>query len=181
MNTLLCTSIANWCKKEGAVSEEDYPIILYGIQVFMNSTLKLLGIFVISALLHHFWTTLISTIVFCSMRCWTGGWHSKSHLGCFCTMLISCLIPSFFMGIHGEWAEWLLKGIMIYSAYRVFRYAPCNSKVNPIEAPTLLHRKRIGSIIETAGLLIITFVCPDIKIGWLMILPSFANAIMLTF
>lgn len=178
---LLCKGIVNWCKREGTVPDEDYNIVFYGIQVLLNTLLKIFSILFIALLLHQFFTVLISMTVFCSMRYWTGGWHSKSHLGCFCTMLISCLIPSFFVGIHGEWAEWLLKGIMIYSAYRVFRYAPCNSKVNPIEDPKLLHRKRIGSIIETAGLLIITFVCPDIEIGWLMVLPSFANAIMLTF
>lgn len=150
MNTL-CNSIANWCKKNGAVSEKDYPIILYGIQVFLNSSLKLSGILLTGLLLHHFWTVLISMTVFCSMRYWTGGWHSKSHLGCFSIMLISCVTPSLLMGVNGKWAEWILRGMMIYSVYRVFRYAPCNSKVNPIEDPKCLQRKKIGSIIEIAA------------------------------
>lgn len=149
MNTL-CNSIANWCKKNGAVSEEDYPIVLYGIQVSLNSSVKLSGILLIGILLHHFWTVLISMAVFCSMRYWTGGWHSKSHLGCFCAMLIPCLIPSFLMGFGEEWAAWILSGMTIYSAYKVLRYAPCNSKINPIEDPRYLRHKRIGSVSTSA-------------------------------
>lgn len=177
---LFCEEIVNWCKKEGAISEEDYAVIFYGVQVLLNTLLKMSGILLVGLLLHHFWTVLVSMTVFCSMRYWTGGWHSKSHLGCFCTMLISCVVPSLLMGVNGEWVEWSLRGIMVYSVYRVFRYAPCNSKVNPIEDPKCLHRKKIGSMIEIAGLLIGLFLYPDIKMGWLIILPSFANAIMLT-
>lgn len=180
MNTL-CNSIANWCKKNGAVSEEDYPIVLYGIQVSLNSSLKLSGILLIGILLHHFWTVFISMTVFCSMRYWTGGWHSKSHLGCFCTMLIPCLAPSLLMGLDGECAVWILSGMMIYSVYRVLRYAPCNSKVNPIEDTKYLRRKRIGSIIEIVGLLIAMLIYSDTEIGWLVILPTYVNAVMLTF
>ena len=50
---LLCRGIADWCKKNGAILEEDYPIVLYGIQVVLNTSLKLLGIFLIGALLQY--------------------------------------------------------------------------------------------------------------------------------
>ncbi len=176
----LCNGIANWCKKNGAVSEEDYPIVLYGIQVSLNSSLKLSGILLIGILLHHFWTVLISMTIFCSMRFWTGGWHSKSHLGCFSAMMIPCLAPSLIMGFDGEWAVWISGGMVIYSIYKILRYAPCNSKVNPIEDPKCLRRKRIGSIVEMAGVFIGALVCPDMEMRWLIILPVFINAVMLT-
>lgn len=179
MNTLCC-SIANWCKKNNALLEEDYPIILYGIQILLNSSLKLSGILLIGILLKHFWTVLLSMTVFCSMRYWTGGWHSKSHLGCFCTMLIPCLVPSLLMGLDGEWVVWILSVMMLCSVYRVFRYAPCNSRINPIQDIKCLRRKRIGSIIEITGLLIVMLLCPDAEVGWLTILPTFVNAVMLT-
>lgn len=177
----LGSGIANWCKENGAVSEDDYPIILYGIQVFLNSALKLAGVLLAGLLLHRFWAVLISLVVFCSMRYWTGGWHSNSHLGCFCAMLAVCLAPSFFMGLNGGWAEWLLRSVMLYSVYRVFRYAPCNSKVNPIEDPKCLRKKRIGGMVEITGLFIGMLVCPDMDVRWLVVLPTFANAVMLTF
>ena len=176
----LCNGIANWCKNNSVLSEEDYPIILYGIQVILNSSLKLSGILLIGTLLHQFWTVLFSAIVFCSMRYWTGGWHSKTHLGCFCIMLISCLVPSLLMGVEEEWALWILSGMLICSVYRTFRYAPCNSEVTPIEDIKCLQRKRLGSIVEIVGLLVAMILYPDIEMGWLIILPVFVNASMLT-
>ena len=176
---LLCTGIANWCKKNGDVSEEDYPIILYGIQLCLNTSLKVLGILLIGALLHHFATVLISMAVFCSMRYWTGGWHSKSHLGCFCAMLVPCICPVLLLELDWGWMPWALGCMLIYSVYKILRYAPCNSKVNPIENPQILKRKRIGSIIETVGIVMVVLICSGIELQWLIILPLYIDAVML--
>lgn len=51
--SLLCRGIAGWCRKHGVVSEEEYPIVLYGIQVLLNTSLKILGILLIGVMLHQ--------------------------------------------------------------------------------------------------------------------------------
>ncbi|MDE7045658.1 MAG: accessory gene regulator B family protein, partial [Acetatifactor sp.] len=66
----------------------------------------------------------------------------------FCSMLIPCVCPPLVMGIYGEWVPWVMGCMLIYSIYKVLRYAPCNSKVNPIEDMGVLKAKRIGSIAE---------------------------------
>ena len=129
---LLCRSIAEWCRKNGDVSEADYPIVLYGIQTLFNTSLKVMGILMAGLALHRFWAVLVCTTVFCSMRHWTGGWHSKSHLGCFCTMFIVCVGSTFFIGLEEKWVSGVLSCMMLYSVYKILKYAPCNSKVNPI-------------------------------------------------
>lgn len=186
---LLCRGIADWCKRNGAVSEEDYPIILYGIQVCLNTSLKLLGILLIGALLHQLAAVLVSMAVFCSMRYWTGGWHSKSHLGCFCTMLIPCVCPSLLMGINGEWTPWewtpwewipIVSGCMlVYSIYRILRYAPCNSEVNPIEDVGILRVKRLGSIAELVVLSIAVIFLGNGGVGSLVLIPLCVDAALL--
>lgn len=176
---LLCSGIANWCKENGAVSDEDYPVVLYGIQVILNTSLKILGIFLIGALLHRIAAVFLSTAVFCSMRYWTGGWHSKSHMGCFCTMLVPCVCPSLLMGISGEWLPWVLGCILVYSIYKVLRYAPCNSEVNPIEDVRILKGKRIGGIVEVFALsiLIIFYLNQEFKL--LVLFPLCVCAVLL--
>lgn len=176
---LLCSGIAGWCRKNGVVSEEEYPIVLYGIQVLLNTSLKILGILLIGAILHCLPEVCISMAVFCSMRYWTGGWHSKSHLGCFCTMLLPCICPSLVMKFTGEWAPWALGGMLLYSIYAVIRYAPCNSEVNPITDPRILARKRFGGIVELVGMIAGTIVYFDMEKRWLVILPLFINAALL--
>lgn len=176
---LLCNGIAKWCKKNSVVSEEDYPIVLYGIQVLLNTSLKVLGILLVGALLHRLVAVAISMAVFCSMRYWTGGWHSKSHLGCFCTMLIPCVCPSLLMGMDGEWVPWVIGGMMVYSIYRVLRYAPCNSEVNPIMDSEILASKRLGGIFELVGILAGISMCFDMERQWLIVFPLFVNAVLL--
>lgn len=175
---LLCSEIAEWCKKNCAVSEEDYPIVLYGIQVILNTSIKLLGIFMIGALLHRLPAVLLSTAVFCSMRYWTGGWHSGSHIGCFCTMLIPCVGSSLLAGISEEWVPWVLRTMAVYSVYKVLRYAPCNSKVNPIEDEKKLKLKRIGSIAEVMIVGSGVLLGFSTEMQWLIGLPLFLNAIL---
>ena len=178
---LLCRGIADWCKKNGAILEEDYPIVLYGIQVVLNTSLKLLGIFLIGALLHRLPAVLLSTAVFCSMRYWTGGWHSESHMGCFSVMLIPCVGSPLLAGINGEWVPWVLGIMAVYSVYKVWRNAPCNSKVNPIEDQKVLKLKRIGSIAEVViivGGVILTGLSMEIQ--WLMGFSLFVDAILIS-
>lgn len=176
---LLCIGLVNWCKRNGAVSEEDYPIVLYGIQVFLNTSLKVLGILLAGALLHHLTATLISLAVFCSMRYWTGGWHSKSHLGCFFIMLITCVSPALLMTLDGEWIPWTLGCMLLYSAYKVLRYAPCNSRVNPIVDLDTLSTKRIGSVIELIALGITVAFASNSGLKLLILVPLFADAVLL--
>lgn len=176
---LLCRGIVGWCKKNGAASDENYPIVLYGIQVILNTSLKLLGIFLTGVLLQRLPAVLLSTTVFCSMRYWTGGWHSESHIGCFCTMLIPCVGPSLLTVISGEGIPWVLGFMAVYSIYKVLRYAPCNSKVNPIEDVKILKLKRIGGIAEviivSAGILL-GF---STEMKWLIGLPLFIETILI--
>lgn len=176
---LLCKGIADWCKKNGAVSQENYPIILYGIQVMLNTSLKVAGILLTGAMLRRLPQVILSTVAFCSMRYWTGGWHSKSHLGCFCTMLIPCVGPSLLTGISGEWVSWVMGGMAIYSVYKVWRYAPYNSMVNPIEDERSIQRKKIGAIVETGCLLGIILLLKNVEIGLLIINPLCIEAILI--
>lgn len=177
--SLLCRGIADWCKRNGAVTEENYPIILYGIQVCLNTSLKVLGILLIGALLHRLAAVLISMAVFCSMRYWTGGWHSKSHLGCFCTMLIPCVCPSLLMGINEEWILLVSGCMLVYSIYRILRYAPCNSEVNPIEDVGILRVKRLGGIAELAVLSMAVIFLIHREFGFLVLIPLCVDAALL--
>lgn len=176
---MLCSGIANWCKKNGALSEEDYPVVLYGIQLFFNTSLKVLGILLIGAMLHCLAAVLLSIAVFCSMRYWTGGWHSKSHLGCFFSMLTVCVCPSLLTKLDGKWISWAMLCMFIYSVYAIARYAPCNSDINPIDDFDILKVKRIGSIVELVGISITLIFWGSTEFKMLILIPLFADAVLL--
>lgn len=172
--------IANWCQRNGCVSEEEYPIVLYGLQIMFNTSQKIMGILLISMVLGILWEVLLSMVIFCSMRYWAGGWHSSTHIGCFSTMLFICVCPAFLKSIEGNWAILVWVCMVLYSLYNILRYAPRNSKVNPITDEWILKRKRIGAIVECIMLVIAICACQSTELRWLMIVPLFAETVTLS-
>lgn len=178
--TKMCRIMADWCRKYGNVSEKEYPIVLYGLQVMFNSSLKMLGILLIGACLGVFREVVISMSVFCSMRYWAGGWHSSTHMGCFGSMLIPCLCPAFLQNLRGSWIYPVWLCMIVYSLYAIFRYAPRNSKVNPITDERILRRKRVVSILESTLLVVLIGLLGDESIRWLIVTPLFVEAVTLS-
>ena len=43
-----------WCLRNGGISESQYPIVIYGIELFLNTTLKVVGILAAGAILGMF-------------------------------------------------------------------------------------------------------------------------------
>ena len=82
-------------------------------------------------------------------------------------------------GDQRGWIPWVSGLMAIYSIYKVLRYAPCNSRVNPIEDVKILKLKRVGSIAEViivnAGVLL-GF---STEMKWLIGLPLFIEAILI--
>lgn len=172
--------IADWCKRNHCVSEGEYAIVLYGLEVMFNTSLKLAGIILTGIVLGVFWEVLLSMAVFCSMRYWAGGWHSETHMGCFSAMLAFCVSPAFLQNIEAVWVMPLWIGMILYSIYKILRYAPQNSKINPITDESILRKKRIGAIIECMLLAVVICVCPVTAIRWLLVMPLFFEAVTLS-
>lgn len=178
--TWVCRRIADWCRQNDSVTEEDYPIVVYGLEVMLNNSVKMLGILLIGLLLGHIREVILSMAVFCSMRYWAGGYHSDTHIGCFSIMLIPCLGPSFLTGFKGQWVLLCWGGMILYSLYEIVRHAPRNSKVNPIRDLSILRRNRICAIVECVILIGIAVTCRGTAIPWLIIVPLFVEAVTIS-
>lgn len=164
------------------MEEEQYNIVVYGISLLLNSSVKIAAILLISALLGWLRETLIVLLVFCSMRYWAGGYHCKTDWGCFLAMSGTCLLPNLMMHITGKAsgliAVWMC--MLLFSVYEVIRYAPRNSRVNPIEDTNILRRKRMGSILECVVIAAVVFYCRYNNICWLIVGPLFIEAITIS-
>ncbi|MDE7046089.1 MAG: hypothetical protein K2O97_14005, partial [Acetatifactor sp.] len=58
-------------------------------------------------------------------------------------------------------------------------YAPCNSKVNPIEDVRILRAKRIGGLAETFALGVLSVFCFDQDLRSLVLFPLCVCAVLL--
>lgn len=172
--------IARWCQSCGTVSEEEYPAVLYGLQLILNTVLKGTGILLIGAIAGCVSDVLICMLTFCSMRYMAGGYHARTHIGCFLAMMVPCLLPAVLKEAGISCISLIWTGMLIYSGYEILRYAPRNSIVNPITDCRILKRKRIGSI---AGYIVVTAmvcVCQNNYLRWLLIIPLFFEAITIS-
>lgn len=168
-----------WCLRNEGIAESQYPIVIYGIELFLNTTFKVVGILTAGAVLGMFAEVLLAMTAFCGMRYWTGGYHCKTHIGCFSVMALVCLGAALVSKINFEGAVIVQFLMICHSAWMIFRYAPRNSEKNPITDEKILRRKRKGSFIWLAcNVIIMSFCKADIR--WLIILPVFAEAMLLS-
>lgn len=171
--------VARWCKKHTLISEHEYPILIYGLQVICNTSLKISAILLIGICTGHVCEVMISMAIFCSMRYWTGGYHCKTHIGCFAVMLVMCLLPAFLMKVQSDWIMlvWCMMGAGTF--YMILRYAPVNSKVNPINSLKKLRQNRIMSIVECVMLLGMAYMLRNSGVAWLIIFPLWVDGLLL--
>lgn len=152
----------------------------YGIEVMLNTSLKVLALLVIGAILGRFREVVIAMFVFGSIRNFAGGYHSKTHLGCFSVMLFVCLCPIPFLGVELHPAGVVWAAVSVYSIYEVIRYAPRNSAVNPIYDSRILKKKRVGSLIVVGAYILFLICFPESSIKWLVALPMFVEAVTIS-
>lgn len=168
-----------WCLRNEGINESQYPIVIYGIELFLNTTLKVMGILVIGAALGIFAEVLLAMATFCGMRYWTGGYHCKTHMGCFSVMTLVCLVAAFASKINFE-GQVIAQFLMFcHSGWMIYRYAPRNSEKNPITDGKILRRKRKGSFIWLAcNIGIVSLVKQNVR--WIIIISIFMNTVLLT-
>lgn len=172
--------ITNWCQDYCQLEDEEYPIVEYGIQLFLNTSLKVIIIFLIGAAIGYFKEVVIAMFVFGSIRNFAGGFHCKTDLGCFSVMLFICLSPIPMFNIDIRLAQLMWGIIAVYSLYQVLRYAPRNSKVNPICDKRILKRKRIRSLIVTGIYVLFLMLYPGTWLRWLVAMPLFIEAVTIS-
>lgn len=168
-----------WCLRNEGIDESQYPIVIYGIELFLNTTLKVMGILVIGAILGIFAEVLLAMAVFCGMRYWTGGYHCKTHMGCFSVMTLVCLVAAFASKINFE-GEVIAQFLMIcHSVWMIYRYAPRNSEKNPITDEKILRRKRKGSFLWLVCNIGLASVAKQ-NVRWIIVISIFMNMVLLT-
>lgn len=153
MVSRISEKIIRWCKTQYCIDDAECHIAEYGIKVMLNTSSKVISIFLIGSILGYSKEVMITLTTFCSMRWFAGGYHCKTDLGCFFTMLFVCLFPISLLEIDFNIIGWIWPVIMIYSSYEIIRYAPRNSRVNPIIDSHILLKKKMRTYILLGGII----------------------------
>lgn len=172
--------VGDWCREILHMSESQYHIVTYGLELMIGGVLKILALLLVGAAFHCLPTIVAMIVVFGIFRTLAGGYHSSTHMGCLGAMFLVCFSPVLCRQLNLAVAQLLWMPMLLYSTYQFVRYAPRASKVNPIHDPRILRRKRVGSLLADCLVIAFVFFFRSYDFCWIPVNALFAEAVMIS-
>lgn len=168
-----CASgIVKWCfRDETKVSAEQKEILIYGYTLLLENVYKTIILLIIALFTGTLWKTLLIIGSFVLLRCFSGGIHCHSSLGCTLGMIGVWVVGLIVSRIELPLIVLIMMGAII--VWTVLRYAPQSTGNNPIQSKKVWKQKRIGSLVVMVLLLTTGMVC-----GLLLHRPEILNMIL---
>ena len=160
-----CKYLTNKIKKEMPdLDDEQAEVIMYGIQLIIGEIPKVFSVFIIGAICGLWWQTLVAFWILLPYKYASGGFHLKSHIGCFIgTNLIYC-------------GNAYLSTIINLNT----KYAPADTINLPILTKKERKMKRILSYIFLIINMAIAIVVPNNTISNILILGTLVQTFSIT-
>lgn len=126
------------------IDENKREYYTYGIELVLNDTMIFLMIGIIAVITNTVLISLIFSISFCCLRAFTGGYHSKSYLGCFCTAFINYISMLILTHLIFSGNYVILECIMMFASVPIIlKFSPVENFNSPLD---ILERKKYRNI-----------------------------------
>lgn len=147
----ICTFLTDKIRKEmPEVDDQRAEIIMYGLQNIIGEFPKIIIILLIAYLLDIFELTLISILIIAPYRCFSGGVHMKTHVGCiiYTSALYSgsALIGKY-IALNGIAKYIAILSVWIFGMIMIKLYAPADTENVPILRKSERKQKQFFSYI----------------------------------
>lgn len=180
-----CTYLTKKIGKEMPdLTEERLEAINYGLQNIIGEIPKIFITIGVGFLLGIGKLTLLSILIISIYKCFAGGVHAKTHIGCITsTTLIYC--GSAFLAKYIEFPSIELRyisiiSVWIFSIIMIKLYAPADTENVPILRKKERKQKQILSFIVVTIELIVAAVIPNVIISNLIIIGMFISTLTIT-
>lgn len=165
------------------VDDEQAEIIMYGIQLIVGEVPKVFSVFIIGAILGLWWQTLVAFWILLPYKYSSGGFHLKSHMGCFiATNLIYCgnsyISTIIQLNIYTKIALILIN--LIVGIIMVSIYAPADTENLPILTKKERRTKKILSYIFLIANMLIALVIPNKIVSNILIFGTLVQTFCIT-
>lgn len=84
----IAVGFCGWLNKISPRSQDENKVIQYGMELLLDSVIKLIVILFIGIILGKGFETFVALSAFCGLRLQAGGIHAKTGLGCGLSMLL---------------------------------------------------------------------------------------------
>lgn len=181
----ICEYLTNKIRKQmPEIDDEKAEIINYGIQLIVGEIPKIFLMFGLGIILGLWWQTILAFFLLLPYKVASGGFHLKTHIGCFlCTNIVYCgnAYISTIWNFPNEITKYItILGIFILGIIMVSIYAPADTENLPILTKRERKTKKILSyIFLIINLLVATFI-PDNTISNLIIIGTFIQTLSIT-
>lgn len=181
----ICESLTNKIRKQmPEIDDEKAEVINYGIELIVGEIPKIFLLFSLGILLGLWWQTLLAFILLLPYKTCSGGFHLKTHIGCFiCTNVIYCgnAYISTIWNFPNEFSKYIVVlGIYILGIIMVSIYAPADTENLPILTKKERKIKKILSYVFLSLNMFIALFVPNTTISNLIIIGTFIQTICIT-
>lgn len=171
MEKIIANKITDWCFKKNEVTDVQKIAIQYGIELFLDSVLKILFLICIGAAFGKGIEMVIVIGCFCLLRKEAGGIHMQSGLGCFlsmCVMSVTSIVGAEFIQEIPTVAV-----VLIYTVSLVIIYycAPYSTSNNPITDSNIIQRKKRNAITIVVVAAAVSLVVQENYLRALILIP----------
>ena len=180
----LCTYLTNRIRKEiPEVDDERAEIIMYGLQNIIGELPKGVIILLIAYILGIFKLTLMAVLIIAPYRCFSGGVHMKTHIGCIIYTLLlysgSALLGKYVV-LTGVTKYVIASVVWIFCMIMIKLYAPADTENVPILRKKERRQKKIISYIILTVEFIIAVVINNSIIACVIIFGDFIQTLTIT-
>lgn len=181
----ICVYLTNKIRKQiPEIDDERAEIILYGVQLIVGEIPKIFLMFALGLILGLWWQTLLAFFLILPYKICAGGFHLKTHLGCFlCTNIVYCgnailstiyTFPSELVKIITITSIWII-GIILVSIY-----APADTENLPILTKKERKTKKILAYIFLSINMLAAIFIPNKTISNILIFGTAIQTISIT-
>lgn len=180
-----CVYLTNKIRKAmPEIDDERAEVILYGVQLIVGEIPKIFLMFALGFLLGLWWQTLLAFFLILPYKVCSGGFHLKTHLGCFiCTNIVYCgnaILSSIFI-FQSELAKMItIVSIWIAGIILVSIYAPADTESLPILTKKERRIKKVLSYIFLSINMLVAIFIPNKTISNLLIFGTIIQTISIT-
>lgn len=180
----ICKFLTNKIREEmPEIDDERAEIIMYGLQNIIGELPKGIIILLMAYFLGIFKITVISLLMIAPYRCFSGGFHLKTHLGCIINTFMlygGTAVLAKYVALQGTCKYIVASIIWIFCMIMLKLYAPADTENVPILRKKERRKKQIFSYIILTVEFIIAIMIKDTTIAGIIIYGDLIQTLTIT-
>lgn len=150
----LSNKITSFLVHKNSIDNEDSEVCSYGLEVLISSLINTVIVLFIGFILGKFMQTAVFIVCYCSIRQFSGGYHSSSHGKCIFTFLCMYIATVVIVGnIYSIYLKPVILLIGILNWISIFILVPVEHVNNPLTDLEKIRNKKNARVIVTLVLL----------------------------